>query len=460
MKDKVNSRFDEGRQLDDLFRQGLENLRPEPSKDLWKGINRRLWWDEISHFTFTNLSKVLLIGGIASMMTLITALMVVVVPQAKSSDENTFSILNDQGSDNSSLMIPVFSLSNQTYAPFINKSSERQIEKEIPAETILRTNIPPSTDPDEGLLADRFPTSVPNYYSNTSDSYSGKKEQEKDPGVLSFMESINNENILLINPDNSHPWATPSSIQNNLKGNPPMIRFFAIDMGVSPEVSFNNNSSGKSEINFSCDLGLIYHFGRFSVRTGIGIGYIADEGNYRIDYKSKDSVGFYNKVVSFTVNQQNPSEVNFVTQQMVVYDSLQHIADDRTRNRYTYLHVPFFIGFRILETNRLALTIHAGPMISFLVGKKEAQPVIEYPNARIIRIDNNTPVRANTSWQLWLGLRLDYKINKEFSLFAEPNYKYYFKPVVEQNEDIAKNPYSIGLGIGIQYNFGRKIQKP
>jgi hypothetical protein len=165
-------------------------------------------------------------------------------------------------------------------------------------------------------------------------------------------------------------------------------------------------------------------------------------------------------VVSFAVNQQNPSQIDYVTQQVIVYDSLQHIADDRTRNRYTYLQVPFFAGFRILETNRLGLTVYTGPMVSFLIGKKEAQPVIDYPNARIIRIDNNTPIRVKTSWQLWLGLRLDYKISKEFSLYAEPNYKYYFKPVSEQKEGIAKNPYSIGLGIGIQYNFGRKINKP
>ena len=460
MKDKENNRIDEGRQIDDLFRQGLENLRPEPSVDLWKGINHKLWWDEISHFTFTNLSKLLLIGGIAGVMTLITALMVVVVPQAKSSDEDSFSILSEQASAHTNLVIPVSTISNLTNEHLINRSLEEQNKKGIPTENIIKTHVLSSEDSDKELLTDHYTSTEPNYFPNTSISSPVKVGQETNRGFLSFMEPINNENLLVINTGNPQTLIAPTSIQNIVKGNPPIPRFFSIDMGVSPEVTFNGNSSSRSEMNFSGDIGFIYHFGKFSIRSGIGISYIADDGIYRIDYKSKDSVGFYNMVVSFAINQQNPSEIVYVTQRMVVYDSLQHIADDRTRNRYTYLQVPFLAGFRILETNRLALTIHAGPMVSFLIGKKEAQPVIDYPNARIIRIDNNTPIRVTTNWQLWLGLRLDYKINKAFSLFAEPNYKYYFKPVVEQNEGLAKNPYSIGLGIGIQYNIGRQIYNP
>jgi hypothetical protein len=459
MKDKGNNRIDEGRQIDDLFRQGLENLRPEPSKDLWKGINRKLWWDEISHFTFTNLSKVLLIGGIAGMMTLITALVVVVVPQAKTSGEDPLSIFAEQGSVSTSLVIPVSSLSGQTNVDLIINKHNVQNEKVIPTDNFISLNPLTSADPDEELSTDSYSSSGSAYFSNMPPSSPGKTDEKRNQEFISFMDPISNENILVVNMDNATALLTPAMIQNIAMTNPPVPRFFSIDMGVSPEVTFNGSTASKSNTNFSGDIGFNYTIGRFSVRSGIGISYIADDGIYRIDYKSKDSVGFYNMVVSYAINQQNPSEITYITQQVVVYDSIQHIADDRTRNRYTYLQVPFFAGFRILETNRLGLTLHAGPMVSFMIGKKEAQPVIDYANARIIRIDNNTPVRVKTSWQLWLGLRLDYKISKEFSLFAEPYYKYYFKPVVEQNETQVKSPYSIGLGIGIQYNFGRKTQK-
>ena len=111
MKDKMNNRLDEGWRIDEVFRQGLEDLRPEPSEDLWKGINRKLWWSEISHFTFTNLSKLLLIGGIALVMTLITALMVVVTPPSKNTEEASLSMFASEASASNGLSIPVSSLS-------------------------------------------------------------------------------------------------------------------------------------------------------------------------------------------------------------------------------------------------------------------------------------------------------------------------------------------------------------
>jgi Outer membrane protein beta-barrel domain len=460
MKDKANDRFDEGRQIDDLFRQGLENFRPEPSKDLWKGINHKLWWGEISYFTFTNLSKALLIGGIAGVMFLITALMVVVVPQTKSAEGNSLSFSPAQGSDNSNLMIPVSSISNKTNAKMIHGNYERQNKNLIQTKNILSTNILPSQDSDNELLANRYTSSMPLYFSNNTHPSPKNADPESDQGILSTMQTINILKLSSDNIDDTLRLVTPKMILNIPKGTPPVSQFFSFDMGVSPEVSLYGNNSSKSEMNFTGNLGINYHIGKFSVRSGIGLSYISDDGIYRVDYRSKDSVGFYNMVISCAINQQDPTEIIYFTHRMVVYDSLQHIADDRTRNRYTYMQVPLLAGFRILETNMLGLTVYAGPMVSFLIGKKEAQPVIDYPNARIIRIDNNTPMRIKTNWQLWVGLRLDYKISKEFSLFAEPYYKYYFKPVAEQKESSANNPYSIGLGIGIEYNFGRKIQKP
>jgi hypothetical protein len=426
MKYNENNRIDENRQLDDLFRQGLENLRPEPSQDLWKGINRKLWWDEISHFTFTNLSKALWIGGIAGMMMVITALMVVVVPQTRSSDNNSFTIIND----------PVSANSNSSYSPASYTSDQ--------------TNATSMNEPDEETAV----------YSLSNDlnlpPENADQESESDEEILSFMPSIHTPNLIAENDNANQPIVNPELISNLPMGKPSIPQFFSFDFGVTPAVSFNGNPSPETEMNFTSDIGISYHIGRFSLRTGAGLSYVSDDGIYRIEYKSKDSVGFYNLVTSVAVNQQDPKEIIYYTQRVVVYDSLQHIADDQTRNRYTYLQVPLLAGFRLLETTRLGLNLHAGPMVSFLIREKEAQPVIDYPNARIIRIDNNTPTRVETNWQIWLGLRMDYKINKNLSFFAEPSYKYYFKSVVEQETASAKNPYSIGLGIGIEYNFGCK----
>ena len=234
--------------------------------------------------------------------------------------------------------------------------------------------------------------------------------------------------------------------------------FFSVDLGISPEIAFHKYNDVKSEMNFFGKAGITYHIGRFSLRSGVGLGYVFSDGVYKIDYKSKDSVGFYNTVLSYAISQANPKEVIYITQKTIVYDSIKHIADDRTRNRYTYLDVPLVAGFRIVETEHAGLMIEAGGIVSFLVGKKEAEPVIHLENATIVRIDKNTPERNKINWQVYAGLRFDYQFTKNLSLYAEPFYKYYFQPITIQKEKATNKPYSVGLSVGIQYNIGRKHQ--
>jgi len=239
----------------------------------------------------------------------------------------------------------------------------------------------------------------------------------------------------------------------------PSPSFFSASLAVSPEMTMYKSGTTNYEMNYWMNLGVAYHVSRFSVASGVSLGYAFDDGKYLIDYKSKDSVGYYESVTGFTVNPDNPDEIIYTIELKNVYDSIQHVTDDRTRNRYTYLQVPLLLGYRILETSRLGLTLQAGPAVSFLIGKKEAQPYIDYPNARIIRITDNTPVRNSIAWQLWVSLRLDYQITKRFSLFAEPIYKYSFRVYQPGAEGTATNTNSFGLGIGVQYNFGSRNKR-
>jgi hypothetical protein len=154
--------------------------------------------------------------------------------------------------------------------------------------------------------------------------------------------------------------------------------------------------------------------------------------------------------------------VVFTTKDIPVYDSLQHVADDRAVNRYTYLRIPLMLGFELVETNHFSLGIKAGPAISFLIGTKEALPFIDYPNARLIRVENNTLSRVKMNWEIQAALDLEYSLVKNFSLYAQPYYKHYFKPFAtkESTSTSVKDPYSIGIEVGARFNFGQKRIKP
>jgi hypothetical protein len=131
------------------------------------------------------------------------------------------------------------------------------------------------------------------------------------------------------------------------------------------------------------------------------------------------------------------------------------MADDRTRNRYTYLQVPVLLGYRLFESNSVSLTFQIGPAVSFLIGSHLSEPVINYPNARIIKVENNTPERVTANWQIWTNLNLEIRMNRKTSFYFEPSFKYFLSPMTSQEKATAKAPWSVGLGIGLQFNLGK-----
>lgn len=242
------------------------------------------------------------------------------------------------------------------------------------------------------------------------------------------------------------------------KSVPGASRFFSANLGITPEIACYAEPVVYSKMNFWLDGRLTYHISRFSVATGFGLGYVFDEGAYRVEYKSLDSVGYFNSVTSYSVGNNN--EIIYNTQSVSVYDSLQHLNDYRTKNRYSYLQVPLLVGYRFFESSRVSLTFQVGPAVSFLLATHKSDPVIEYSNATIIRVDNETPTRIQTNWQIWANLYFEMRINKIASIYLEPTFKYYLKPLVSQENVKYKAPWTIGMGVGLQLNFGQKTKSP
>ena len=85
--------------------------------------------------------------------------------------------------------------------------------------------------------------------------------------------------------------------------------------------------------------------------------------------------------------------------------------------------------------------------------------MINYQNARIVRVDEQTPDRLKTNWEIWAELYFEYRITRKLSLYLEPSLKYYMNPTVNQ-EVSGSPPWTLGLGFGLQFNFEPKKRKP
>lgn len=460
--------------MDALFRRTLVDHQIEPSGSVWKGISRKLLLTELSHFNFTNLPKAVWIGA-ASAIVVGLVFFLTHLPVGKSIENGYSPVILHSNSQKALL-----EASSKTQKAATGKTS---IGQAILTKQNSQTGSPvQQTQLTSGYLVLESNESVQNFIS-TKKNHSTTLSPGKVSLALSGSESQSGEGQLIVSRirnmniyelKNMPSLLTASLFPNteedtmlrikNINGilNVPLNikagiqHFFSFDIGVAPELSVYRNNGQYSESNFWLNTGVTYHIGRFSIQTGLGLGYVFDQGDYRVDYKSKDSIGYFTSIVSFVITPGN--KIVYTTKDIAVFDSIEHLADSRAISRYTYLQIPVLIGIELFESNRLSIGIKAGPSISFLVASKEAAPFIDYPHAQLIRVDNNFLMRVKMNWEVQAALDIEYRLTKKFSLYADPSYKHYFKPFETQESEYstAKDPYSVGIEVGIRVNFGQK----
>jgi hypothetical protein len=469
MNDKINFKaFDDGG-ADQYMRETLAGHRVEPNPSLWKGISRKLLWKELIHFNFTNVTpKVWMAGSVGLLM--VSTMLYFGYPYVTTENPTTASngnITRNAFSAGSPLKKSPTGLPKNSNRKNIENSLVVHWSSQTPT---LKTSTKKGFPSAQKLLASapeiqeesnrtHLPGSATVY--EESDNHhvnpSGDNGMATDEGIVRL--SPFGPTLSAISPGNDTiVFISNVGTMKFVKGQAGADRFLSAGLGITPEYTIYAEPDAYSAMNFWLNGAVTYHISRFTIASGFGFGYVYDEGKYRVEYKSQDSIGYFTGVTSYTVGVNN--EIIYNTKTINVYDSLQHSADYRTKNRYSYLQIPLLLGYRIFESGRVSLSFQAGPAISILLGSRKSDPVIEYPNATIIRVDNDTPSRTQTNWQIWANLYLEMRMNKTVSIYLEPSFKYYLKPMVTQENVIYKAPWTIGLGVGLQFNFGHKKTSP
>ena len=470
MNDKINFKASDEGGLDEFFRKTLEGHRVEPKPTLWKGMSRTMLWRELAHFNFTNLSTKLRVTGALGLLILAVALYNIF-----STPPPAVPLTIATSTSGRIVNSPVREITHTSSAP-LHKGNQPAVHS---AKTYNNPNqggatgksnkATSSKSPESLAYAKKIPKHTISHQTNdnfVTTEYSFTTPAEKtDIAVFSGQTDISpiipfETAFHLISPhvDTIITINNAFGISRFLKTKPTATQFFSVNLGVIPEMSFYAEPEAYSKMNVWINGGLTWHFSRFSLSINPGLGYVYDKGKYRVEYKSNDSVGYFTNVLSYTIGANNEIIYNTVNEN--IYDSLTHQNDYRTMNRFSYLQVPLLLGYRFFESDRVSLTFQAGPAVSFLLGSRKSASVIEYTNARIIRVDDNTPSRVHTNWQVWGDLFLEIRMNKKISIYFEPSFKYFLNSIVEQENVSFKAPWSVGLGIGIQFNFAAKKKNP
>jgi hypothetical protein len=481
-------------QIDNLFRNTLEGQRVEPGKSIWRGINRKLLVRELIHFNFSNLSGTYLIGGIAGII-LIPALLYLTLTPGKNipSQPNTETrtsqnipltgaISPPRTKANSTPATPSSGTSgaltqitqaastqpsNEKNLPEINQTASTTIQKvqnqgdsrqkSVPVSSVQKkTTIHPNLN-----QKSKPPADIAAVTTAGSPPQSGFKSNAASDPYIEPMQS--NTSLSLIERDtNKHPGPNmvdlgifPSSYVERKV----LPQYFSAGLQFMPELTFYQTSSSYSKVNYWLGADVAYHLWKFYFRPGVRIGYMYDDGAYQVNYKSKDSIGYYYEVVSYTIDPHGVIIYNTVTH--TVYDSIIHNSTDPSSNRYQFIQIPLILGFDVLELKKFGLSVQAGPVVSWCLAEKEiSSQNTDLTGARLLeRTPTSTPDKS-ANWQIWAAIHMDYRIGSNFDVFLEPTYKYYFNPVSGSDLVTARAPWGIGLGIGVKYNFGYNTQNP
>ena len=473
MQEKTDHNVFEDGGADQLLRETLAGHRVEPASGVWKGISRKLLRREILHFNFTNVSPSWWLAGAAGALLVVSTLYFLVPrsePHSGVVKTEAVSTVNPQTVTPAAAPMSTPSVATEPSVPAGKPENATHVTSDpapaaAHARTISHPAITARSRPSKPLIAVlskpiamQEPVVEPPVSFNAEPAISQVKTEDKVSGIdrLSPLGLA----FLPVNPqaDTIITFQNQTGVVRYRKSSSGPALFYSAGLEVMPEYAFYTSPESYAKPDLWIDGLFTVHISRFAITTGAGFGYIFDRGNYTIGYKSLDSVGYYNSVTSYSIGNNN--EIIYNTEMVGVYDSLNHSANSKTSNTYTYFQIPLLLGYRLYESGWSSLTFHAGPAVSFLLGSHTQDPMTQFPGSTTTSVGNETPDRVQTNWQLWTNLLFEMRLRKNLSLYLEPSFKYYLKPVVTAENVLYKAPWTLGIGVGLQFNFGHKKNNP
>lgn len=208
--------------------------------------------------------------------------------------------------------------------------------------------------------------------------------------------------------------------------------------------------------NFASDFGLegAFHFGRFSIRTGVGLS--IGKGTHEVLVEYNDYLGAYNRLDSMKF-KWDPSHQDFTPTMYLsrqkVWDSLMKLDSAKVVKRYTYLQIPLLLGYSVPVGERFAVGLHAGPILSVLLASRTLSAPYDPGNKRVVSVNDISPEQINLNWQAMAGISATWFLTRKLWFELEPEARYYFNSVYEKPASETK-PWSFGVRAAI----GIKIQ--
>lgn len=295
---------------------------------------------------------------------------------------------------------------------------------------------PISQDPPSGLQ-EKQPVPEPVSYVNAQSL--ATKETTPD----SLKNTITAKTDLLSKETNFSGSPKPGSDANPKKWN--------LDLGAYywPEWMFNTLEGEKYVNNFGIEG--IFHFGRYSLRTGAGLS--ITKGTHELSINYNDYLGNFNELdsVSFVWDASHTHLIpTYYFTTTSVWDSLMKTQYAKIIKRYTYLQIPLILGYDFWKNDHFSIGLRVGPILSVLLRTEQVSDNYDPGKDRIIQINLITPERIQTYWQFIGGINAAFSLSRNIGVEVEPDLRYYFNSVYEKPVNNRK-PWSAGIRIAFLF---------
>jgi hypothetical protein len=449
---------DERNNIDDLFREGLSDLNPPPPPDVWTRVDAALPPSGSAPVSVP-MGKRWILTGFGGLLITSIALLWFFNARINTETENVDSPASPQQSTEVSIPAVEEKLVSENTKSAVNpeKSSPNRIVTEIKVQNISQADKSSTTERiSHGAVNIKGEEETQTFVAETSANNNASQSTER---------PISDESALLDLRSDFTNWLSSFTNSGIIQGNSPAFNLRFKNSGnpllpkrasipliggayASWDMIYYGNDHRKQSRAAGLSLGTFK--GPWEFETGIAYAISDDNGRFDINYSSFDSIGFYNKVVSFSPDLQNPGRIIFNTEIEGVYDSIGHNVQTKTANSYTYLQIPLMAGCRIYANRFLTISLKAGPVFSLMIGSDEQQASFSQENASLQSINDLSPDRVSANWQVAASLGVGLRLSRRFTLLAEPTYKSYLRPVYQNTRT---KPQSIGIKTGILYRF-------
>ncbi len=167
-------------------------------------------------------------------------------------------------------------------------------------------------------------------------------------------------------------------------------------------------------------------------------------------YINLDSIGTI--VYIDTILNQTVINLIYYSHNEDIYDSIKDILTQQTNNRYTYLNIPLLLGYK-KEYKRWSVFLKGGPVLSFLIYRKEPGVTIIDDKMVISSVTNKTPSRLETNWQFLFSLGCAYRLTNKLYFAVEPTWKFYRSNYSDRPKSSSGQPNSFGVKTGLIWNY-------